>query len=157
MRPGSGPGNRGVLLPGGEEHRAQVLVCAGLDRDCGGPHRRGLYGVPCPAPGQHGPACLQRDERLPGPCHRPVPAPEKPVVSEKTDPKIAKRTPGKCGVHKTVDSYSSLHGCGCSCFFLIYDNMEPNKSTNCIFMRCCLSGLKCQYSKYTSIFGGYKR
>ena len=63
----------------------------------------------------------------------------------------------KCGVHKTVDSYSSLHGCGCSCFFLIYDNMEPNKSTNCIFMRCCLSGLKCQYSKYTSIFGGYKR
>ena len=23
----------------------------------------------------------------------------------------------KCGVHKTVDSYSSLHGCGCSCFF----------------------------------------
>ena len=64
---------------------------------------------------------------------------------------------GKCGVHKTVDSYSSLHGCGCSCFFLIYDNMEPNKSTNCIFMRCCLSGLKCQYSKYTSIFGGYKR
>ena len=63
----------------------------------------------------------------------------------------------KCGVHKTVDSYSSLHGCGCSCFFLIYDNMEPNKSTNCIFMRCCLSGLKCQYSKYASIFGGYKR
>ena len=42
-------------------------------------------------------------------------------------------------------------------FFLVYDNMEPNKSTNCIFMRCCLSGLKCQYSKYTSIFGGYKR
>ena len=30
---------------------------------------------------------------------------------------IKTRLAKKCGVHKTVDSYSSLHGCGCSCFF----------------------------------------
>lgn len=31
-----------------------------------------------------------------------------------------KRARGKCGVHKTVNSHSSLHCCGCSCTFSCY-------------------------------------